>query len=405
MEYPGGLKEHGKDTSTELKGLTERPQACRARVVHAGGHRRGDRLRIKVNDQLLADERNTKFDRIHRIPRTGAGQPVSGKIEIKELPPGSPTPRLSVALRRVEAKEHQEVKHYVAGSRRLTASASRCGSFRRSIAMGSPDDEPGLACRTRLPGTTSRIACASRPSWNSPRRRRACPPRESVGSALMRRTALRAGRVFDGKGLRPADQLAESGVRSSRRSPGDVRAGNDAQAWRLAERERRPEVLAADRSLAGICLPGRVRGQVPLRRRRGQLAEYAWYSANSDGRTHAVGTKQKPNAWAWVADMHGFGAVDCGLVRSLTPTGRISTVGAWAKIREQRCVSAQVAAVGSMRFASPARHTAGTSPNPGRDARRLPRGGGRRFEPGAAVARYRPGAGEECRRRDRSVTR
>ena len=34
-----------------------------------------------------------------------------------------------------------------------------------------------------------------------------------------------------------------------------------------------------------------------------QLGDYAWYAANSDGRTHPVGEK-KPNAWG-LYDMHG----------------------------------------------------------------------------------------------------
>ena len=51
----------------------------------------------------------------------------------------------------------------------------------------------------------------------------------------------------------------------------------------------------ADRGGVGICLPGRDHDAL--------LTNYAWYSGNSDSRTHPVGQKA-PNPWG-LYDMHG----------------------------------------------------------------------------------------------------
>ena len=53
----------------------------------------------------------------------------------------------------------------------------------------------------------------------------------------------------------------------------------------------------------GICLPGGERGLFPFGDDIGKLGEHAWFSDNSESKTHPVGQK-RPNAWG-LYDMLG----------------------------------------------------------------------------------------------------
>ena len=67
----------------------------------------------------------------------------------------------------------------------------------------------------------------------------------------------------------------------------------------------------------GVCLPCGNHDEVLLWGRSSVLGEYAWYSANSDKKTHPVGEK-KPNPWG-LYDMYGN-------VGQWVPTGMIKTI-------------------------------------------------------------------------------
>ncbi len=86
MALPGGLSEIGKDAIKKLKEVTERPQLAPRVWFTMEVIAEDDRLKIKVNGQLVAEDRNAAFKQgIIGFQCMGGGQIRFRKIEIKEL--------------------------------------------------------------------------------------------------------------------------------------------------------------------------------------------------------------------------------------------------------------------------------------------------------------------------------
>ena len=129
-----------------------------------------------------------------------------------------------------------------------------------------------------------------------------------------------------------------------------------------AERSRPAGLSPADRSGVGVCLPCRNDNPLVFGRRRGGLADVAWFGEEL-GRDDAPGGREKPNAWG-LYDMYGNVGQWCAdwfspdyysNPRRTTPLGPARW---FAPVLRGRRASGSPAPLAARRFAPrPARHT------------------------------------------------